>query len=98
LIFDDSNPYGEILNDEININFEYEETGDIGHLHGDPIGEQSGLNIEPSKDSVSWHIENRKEILKTQLEEKIRNQSMMNLLSFGIIAGVGVLILKRYWK
>ena len=97
MIFDDSNPYGEIMNDDLNANFEYEETGDIGHLHGDPIGEQSGLNIEPSKDSVSYHLDNQVKILKIT-EEKIRNQSMMNLLSFGIIAGVGVLILKRYWK
>ena len=97
MIFDDSNPYGEIMNDDLNANFEYEETGDIGHLHGDPIGEKSGLNIEPSKDSVSYHLDNQVKILKIT-EEKIRNQSMMNLLSFGIVAGVGVLILKRYWK
>ena len=95
MIFPDSyDPYGELLGEEINDEFTNQDTG---YLHGDPIGEQSGLNIEPSKDSVSYHLDNQDKILKID-EEKIRNQSMMNLLSFGIIAGVGVLILKRYWK
>lgn len=95
MIFPDSyDPYGELLGEEINDEFTNQDTG---YLHGDPIGEQSGLNIEPSKDSVSYHLDNQVKILKIS-EEKIRNQSMMNLLSFGIVAGVGVLILKRYWK
>ena len=95
MIFPDSyDPYGELLGEEINDEFTNQDTG---YLHGDPIGEQSGLNIEPSKDSVSYHLDNQAKILKIA-EEKIRNQSMMNLLSFGIVAGVGVLILKRYWK
>ena len=95
MIFDDSyDPFGELISEEINDEFTNQDTG---YLHGDPIGEQSGLNIEPSKDSVSYHLDNQVKILKIT-EEKIRNQSMMNLLSFGIIAGVGVLILKRYWK
>ncbi len=95
MIFDDSyDPFGELLNEEIHDEFTNQDTG---YLHGDPIGEKSGLNIEPSKDSVSYHLDNQVKILKIT-EEKIRNQSMMNLLSFGIIAGVGVLILKRYWK
>ena len=96
MIFPDSyDPYGELLGEEINDEFTNQDTG---YLHGDPIGEQSGLNIEPSKDSVSYHLDNRIKILKTQADEKIKNQTMMNLLSFGIVAGVGVLILKRYWK
>ena len=95
MIFPDSyDPYGELLGEEINDEFTNQDTG---YLHGDPIGEKSGLNIEPSKDSVSYHLDNQVKILKIS-EEKIRNQSMMNLLSFGIVAGVGVLILKRYWK
>lgn len=95
MIFPDTyDPYGELISEEINDEFTNQDTG---YLHGDPIGEQSGLNIEPSKDSVSYHLDNQVKILKIT-EEKIRNQSMMNLLSFGIIAGVGVLILKRYWK
>ena len=95
MIFPDTyDPYGELISEEINDEFTNQDTG---YLHGDPIGEQSGLNIEPSKDSVSYHLDNQVKILKIS-EEKIRNQSMMNLLSFGIVAGVGVLILKRYWK
>ena len=95
MIFPDTyDPYGELISEEINDEFTNQDTG---YLHGDPIGEQSGLNIEPSKDSVSYHLDNQVKILKIT-EEKIRNQSMMNLLSFGIVAGVGVLILKRYWK
>ena len=95
MIFPDTyDPFGELISEEINDEFTSQDTG---YLHGDPIGEQSGLNIEPSKDSVSYHLDNQVKILKIS-EEKIRNQSMMNLLSFGIVAGVGVLILKRYWK
>ena len=85
-------PYGSLESEEINDQFTNRDTG---YLHGDPIGEYSGLNIEPSKDSDSQDIENRKEILKIA-DEKIKNQSTINLLSFGIIAGVGILILKRY--
>ena len=95
MIFPDTyDPFGELISEEINDEFTSQDTG---YLHGDPIGEKSGLNIEPSKDSVSYHLDNQVKILKIS-EEKIRNQSMMNLLSFGIVAGVGVLILKRYWK
>ena len=96
MIFPDTyDPFGELISEEINDEFTSQDTG---YLHGDPIGEKSGLNIEPSKDSVSYHLDNRIKILKTQADEKIKNQTMMNLLSFGIIAGVGVLLVKRFWK
>ena len=93
MIFGDTSPYGELLTEQTHDDFSKDDEGiDI------VLPEANAEIEEPSKDSVSWHIENRKEILKTQVEEKIRNQSITNLLSFGIIAGVGVLILKRYWK
>ena len=93
MIFADTSPYGELLTDEVNDDFSKDDDGI------DIVLPESNAEIEePSKDSVSYHIENRKEILKTQVEEKIRNQSITNLLSFGIVAGIGVLLLKRYWK
>ena len=95
MIFSDTSPYGEILDEDFNSEFSKDDEGIDIVL---PVAHAETHNEEPSKDSVSYHIENRKEILKTQLEEKIRNQSMMNLLSFGIVAGVGVLLVKRFWK
>ena len=85
-------PYGSLEAEEINdevIGESHEhktDTVDIGS------SEAYTEEKEPSKDSVSYHIENRKKIL----EERIKNESSINLISFGIIAGVGILILKRY--
>jgi hypothetical protein len=95
LIFPNSyDPYGSLEAEEINDevigeNHEHEhdtDTVDVGST------EAYTEEKEPSKDSVSYHIENRKKIL----EERIKNESSINLISFGIIAGVGILILKRY--
>ena len=94
MIFSDTSPYGEILDEDFNAEFSKDDEGIDIVL---PVAHAETHNEEPSKDSVSYHIENRKEILKTA-EEKIRNQSMMNLLSFGIVAGIGVLLVKRFWK
>jgi len=87
----DSNPYGDILNEDT-------EKGDQNE-----VNENSNFEILPeahadSKDSVSYHLENRIEILKTKAEEKLRNESLVNLVSFGVIGIVGFLILKRYFK
>ena len=87
-------PYGSLEAEEINEKLigeshEHEhktDSVDIG------LTEAYAEEKEPSKDSVSYHIENRKKIL----EERVRNESSINLISFGIIAGVGILILKRY--
>jgi hypothetical protein len=93
LIFPNTyDPYGSLESEEINDHVigESQETDSIDVGSTEAYTEEK----EPSKDSVSWHIENRKKIL----EERIRNESSINLISFGIIAGVGILILKRYWK
>ena len=91
MIFPNSyDPYGSLESEEIN----EQVTGDSNeHEHKtDSKDMGSTEDKEPSKDSVSYHIENRKKIL----EERIKNESSINLISFGIIAGVGILILKRY--
>jgi hypothetical protein len=89
----DSNPYGDysisenkVSHDHIlpNDNREKEET--IEEIK------------EPSKDSVTYHLDNRIKILKTKAEEKFRNESLVNLASFGAIAVVGFLLFKRYLK
>ena len=81
-------PYGSLESEEIND----QVIGDSNEDKTDSKDMGSTEDKEPSKDSVSWHIENRKKIL----EERIKNESSINLISFGIIAGVGILILKRY--
>lgn len=81
-------PYGSLEAEEINDDV----IGDSNEDKTDSKDVGSTEDKEPSKDSVSWHIENRKKIL----EERIKNESSINLISFGIIAGVGILILKRY--
>jgi len=92
LIFPDSyDPYGSLISEEINDDFSKDDEGiDI------VLPEAHAEEKEPSKDSVGYHIERRTEILKSQAEEKIRNESITNLVSYGIIAGIGVLILKRF--
>ena len=85
----DSNPYGDILNEDT-------EQGDQNEVKDNSNFEDK--QKEPSKDSVSYHLENRIEILKTKAEEKLRNESLVNLVSFGVIGIVGFLILKRYFK
>jgi len=92
LIFPDAyDPYGSLISEEINDDFSKDDEGiDI------VLPEAHAEEKEPSKDSVSYNIERRTEILKTQAEEKIRNESLTNLVSYGIIAAIGVLILKRF--
>ena len=84
-------PYGSLEAEEINDeligeNHEHEhktDSVDIG------LTEAYAEIEEPSKDSV---IDNQKK----NIQKKIESQSSINLISFGIIAGVGILILKRY--
>tara|TARA_R110000824_G_scaffold306308_2_gene493900 strand:+ start:142 stop:426 length:285 start_codon:yes stop_codon:yes gene_type:complete len=93
LIFPNTyDPYGSLEAEEIN-----DEVLGESHEHETDSIDVGSTEVyteekEPSKDSVSYHIENRKKIL----EERIKNESSINLISFGIIAGVGILILKRY--
>ena len=93
----DSNPYGDILNEDT-------EKGDQNEVKENsnfeilPEAHADSIQKEPSKDSVSYHLDNRIKILKTKAEEKIRNESLVNLVSFGVIGVVGFLILKRYIK
>ena len=95
MIFPNSyDPYGSLEAEEINDeligeNHEHEhktDTVDIGST------EAYTEEKEPSKDSVSHHLENQKK----NIQKKIESQTSINLISFGIIAGVGILILKRY--
>ena len=92
MIFPDTyDPYGSLISEEIHDDFSKDDEGiDI------ILPEAQAEEKEPSKDSVSYNIERRTEILKTQAEEKIRNESLTNLVSYGIIAAIGVLILKRF--
>ncbi len=84
-------PYGSLESEEINDeligeNHEHEhktDSVDIG------LTEAYTEEKEPSKDSV---IDNQKK----NIQKKIESQTPINLISFGIIAGVGILILKRY--
>ena len=88
MIFPDAHdPYGSLISEEINDDFSKDDDG-IDIVLPEAYAEEK----EPSKDSVSYHIENRKKIL----EERVRNESLTNLVSYGIIAGIGILILKRY--
>lgn len=87
-------PYGSLdaeeINDElIGESHEHEhktDSKDIG------LTEAYAEEKEPSKDSVSYHLDNQ----KNNIQKKIESQTSINLISFGIIAGVGILILKRY--
>lgn len=88
MIFPDAHdPYGSLISEEIHDDFSKDDDG-IDIVLPEAYAEEK----EPSKDSVSYHIENRKKIL----EERVRNESLTNLVSYGIIAGIGILILKRY--
>ena len=93
MIFGDTSPYGELLTEQTHDDFSKDDEGiDI------VLPEANAEIEEPSKDSVSYHLDNRIKILKTQTEEKLRNESLVNLVSFGVIGIVGFLIFKRYWK
>ena len=93
----DSNPYGDLLNEDIE-HGDQNEVNENSNFEILPEAHADSIQKEPSKDSVRYHLDNRIKILKTQTEEKLRNESLVNLVSFGVIGIVGFLIFKRYFK
>jgi hypothetical protein len=91
----DSNPYGDLLNEDTE-HGDQNEVNENSNFEILPEAHADSTQKEPSKDSVSYHLENKIEVLKTKAEEKIKNESLVNLVSFGVIGVVGFLILKRY--
>ena len=86
-------PYGNLIAHEINDDFSKDDK-EIEIVTPEAHAEEK----EPSKDSVSYHLDRRVGILKTQAEEKLKKESLSNLIGFGLVGIVGVLILKRYFK
>ena len=90
MIFGDTSPYGELLTEQTHDDFSKDDEG-IDIVLPEANAETPELN---KREHGSFLQENYSKIWI----DNQNNKKITNLISFGIIAGVGILILKRYLK
>ena len=95
MIFPDSyDPYGELLGEEINEDILFEDTGDIKESISH---EETTPDTTPELNKREHGSFLQENYSKIWIDNQ-NNKKITSLISFGIVAGVSILLLKRFLK